>query len=135
MRAVVVLASFSLLVVLTTAACSGDDSHRPTVPTGDGEDGGSDEACIDEDGDGYGKNCDKGRDCDDSDPDTTDECRRCIGVVKDCPCAMGTKTLSCTPPVMHVVGGTLVCKEGNRYCRDGYWSDCETIGGYVFQAD
>ena len=38
-------------------------------------------------------------------------------------------------PPNPVQGGTLVCKEGNRYCRDGYWSTCETIGGYVFQAD
>jgi hypothetical protein len=36
---------------------------------------------------------------------------------------------------MHVDGGILVCAEGSRYCRDSYWSDCETIGEYVFQAN
>jgi hypothetical protein len=32
--------------------------------------------------------------------------------------------------------GTLVCSEGARYCRDGAYSDCEVLTGYVtFIAD
>jgi hypothetical protein len=134
MRAVDVLAAFSFLLLLSSAACGGGNS-KPSVPTGNYDDGGVDGECIDDDGDGFGRNCSAGRDCDDTDPQVTDECRRCTGVAKDCPCKPGTKTMSCTPPVMHVAGGTLVCKEGNRYCRDGYWSDCETIGQYIFVAD
>lgn len=127
----------SLLLGLSSVAygCGGGDD-RPTtattVPAGD-DDGGTD-LCIDRDHDGYGRNCDQGRDCDDDDPSVTDECRRCLGVAKDCPCTPGTAAQRCTPPTIRVDGGVLVCQEGNRYCRDGYWSACETIGGYVFQA-
>jgi hypothetical protein len=137
MRVVAVVLSLGLALGLSLSACGGDDdSPGPSVPTGD-EDGGSDEACVDRDGDGFGTNCSSGRDCDDSNPGITDECRTCGGggLAKGCPCKPGTRTQSCTPPVMHVEGGTLVCKEGNRYCRDGYWSECETIGGYIFVAD
>jgi hypothetical protein len=135
MRAVWVLRPVCLAFVLLVAACSGA-KHKtpPSVSTGD-DDGGTDNACIDNDGDGYGENCALGTDCNDNDPTVTDQCRRCgAGVVKDCPCKPGTKTVSCTPPVVNVAGGVLVCHEGNRYCRDGYWGDCETIGGYVFEA-
>lgn len=130
-----------LLVVvclsLTLAACGGSKDKMPVTgkPVGGDEDGGVQDVCIDEDEDGFGKHCDMGVDCDDSDPDVTDECRRCVQAAKDCPCTPGTKPMGCVPPVKHVAGGTLVCKEGNRYCRSGYWSDCETIGQYVFVPD
>ena len=114
--------------------CGSSNDHRvgPTVPTGD-DDGGA-EMCIDEDGDGYGRFCSRGKDCDDSDPKITDECRRCGTPAKDCPCTPGTAATRCDPPVQHVDGGILVCSEGSRYCLDGYWGDCKTIGDYVFVA-
>ena len=122
------------LVAIAAIGCSG--SKRPAgavVPSGD-DDGGLD-LCIDRDHDGYGRNCDLGSDCDDTDPKVTDGCRRCLQVAKDCPCVAGTQQQRCTPPVVHVDGGVLVCQEGTRYCRDGFWSACETIGQYVFVAD
>jgi hypothetical protein len=126
------------IVALCLAAigCSGDEK-RPgsSVPyDNDDEDSGA-ELCIDRDHDGFGRNCDKGKDCNDEDPSITDECRRCLTKVKDCPCAKGTEAIRCTPPTIRVDGGVLVCAEGTRYCRAGYWSDCETIGEYVFQAN
>ena len=125
------------LLVLCFAAmgCSADATrpNGPSVIPRDDEDAGPEDACIDRDGDGYGRNCRKGKDCDDDDPRITDECRRCLAVTKDCPCKPGTAAARCTPPVIEVEGGVLVCAEGSRYCRDGYWSDCETIGEYVFQ--
>lgn len=131
-----------LLVVvclsLTLAACGGGKAKMPATgkPVGGANDGGVDEdVCVDDDEDGFGNHCDLGTDCDDANPDVTDECRRCVQAAKDCPCTPGTRPASCVPPVMHVAGGTLVCKEGNRYCRSGYWSDCETIGQYVFVPD
>jgi hypothetical protein len=120
---------------LAAIGCSAD--ARPvssTVPPGDDDDAGP-ELCIDRDHDGWGKNCDKGKDCDDNDPEITDECRRCLNVVKDCPCKPGTVAQRCVPPTIHVDGGVLVCAEGSRYCRGSYWSDCETIGNYVFQGN
>jgi hypothetical protein len=128
--------SWVLVLCLAAIGCSAET--RPTGPAvrpGDDDDAGSESACIDRDGDGYGRNCSKGKDCDDDDSDITDECRRCLTTTKDCPCRPGTVAQRCVPPVMRVDGGILVCAEGSRYCRDGYWSDCETIGEYVFQAD
>jgi hypothetical protein len=120
---------------LAAIGCSADPA-RPvtsTIPPDDDDDAGA-ERCIDRDHDGYGKYCSKGKDCDDDDADITDDCRRCLNrVIKDCPCERGTTAQRCTPPTIQVEGGILVCAEGNRYCRDGYWGDCETIGMYVFQ--
>lgn len=125
-----------LVLSVVLAACGGGSKRTPPVASLPGDDGGADAMCIDEDGDGYGQHCSFGNDCDDTDPTVTDECRRCAGGgVQDCPCTPGTKTVSCTPPVKHVTGGVLVCREGNRYCRDGIWSECETIGQYIFVAD
>jgi hypothetical protein len=135
MRGVAVFA-WALALACSTAACGGDDAKPPAaVKPSDEDDGGMDDACIDADGDGYGKNCTKGKDCDDTDPKVTDQCRRCLVVAKDCPCKPGTTRLRCDPPVKHVAGGLLVCSEGTRYCRDGYWGDCETIGEYLFVPD
>ena len=133
MRAVAVLAVALLWGSLV--ACGGDDSQPTGIDTGGSDqDGGADEVCVDQDDDGYGKHCALGSDCDDNDPGVTDECRRCRVAATDCPCTPGTKPTGCEPAVQHVAGGILVCKEGNRYCRAGYWSDCESIGEYVFMA-
>jgi hypothetical protein len=126
----------SLLCLLALAAVGCKSSKHTggtTVPTAD--DDGGESICIDRDHDGYGKYCDLGSDCDDNDPKVTDQCRRCLSPAKDCPCMPGTTAQRCTPPIKHVDGGVLVCQEGSRYCRDSYWSDCETIGQYVFVAD
>jgi hypothetical protein len=128
-----------LCLGLLVAACGGkDETDPPGVSIGGGEDMDAmvaDLSCIDNDGDGFGKHCDLGSDCDDADPSMTNECRRCGTPTKDCPCKSGTRPLSCIPPTKQVEGGTLVCKEGSRYCRSGYWSDCESIGGYVLVPD
>ena len=129
----VLRSSLVLMFCLAAVGCE-KAVQRPvgTVTPDDGEDGGED-LCIDQDRDGFGRNCDLGRDCDDNNPRITDECRRCLTHSKDCPCKAGTAAEKCTPPTIKVDGGVLVCAEGTRYCRDSYWGDCETIGEYVFQ--
>lgn len=91
--------------------------------------------CMDEDGDGFGYGCVPGADCDDADPNITDECRRCAVPNKGCPCEVGSKPLNCDPDdkrvTMNGVTGTLVCSEGTRYCRDGIYSDCEILFQYA----
>jgi hypothetical protein len=111
----------------------GDDSAPPKKATH--RDAGDEYACVDEDGDGYGTYCDKGADCDDTDPSITDACRRCTQPKLNCPCKPGTMPMKCDPPNIKVEGGTLVCSEGTRYCRDGVYSDCEIIGQYVLVPD
>jgi hypothetical protein len=122
-----------LALALITAAlgCGDDDTRSPGVPPDGDEDAGL-RVCTDVDNDGYGKYCSRGNDCDDNDPNITDECRRCVRVAKDCPCPASTLPVSCDPPTQRVDGGILVCEDGTRYCRDGYWSDCELVGNYVF---
>jgi hypothetical protein len=133
MRGVLKLSLFVGLSLAAIGCGGGDDVRAPaTVPTVYDDDGGAD-LCIDRDHDGYGRNCDQGKDCDDDDPNVTDECRRCLSIAQDCPCTRGTSPIRCVPPTIRVDGGVLVCTEGTRYCRDGYWSGCEVIGDYVFR--
>ena len=114
---------------LGVLAC-GDDEVPPKT-TKPSKDAGA-EKCVDNDGDGFGDFCDEGDDCDDDDPEVTDECIRCARVREGCKCEPGTEPLGCDPPDIKADGGILVCSEGTRYCRDGAWSACEVIGDYVF---
>lgn len=112
-------------------ADEGDDSNISL--DADAGDGAS--MCVDEDDDGFGYGCQKGKDCDDNNPDVTDECTRCVTPNKGCPCEAGTKPLDgCKPEdkrvTMNGVTGVVVCKQGTRYCRDGAWSECEAIQQY-----
>lgn len=114
----------------------GDDDEASAAPRPRRDAGEEDLVCVDADGDGFGKYCKRGADCDDDDPEYTDECRRCrIPTTKGCPCDAGTPPLECDPPDKQADGGTYVCAEGTRYCRDELWSDCEVIGQYVFVPD
>jgi hypothetical protein len=122
-------ARLAVCLCMFSAWSCGDDAAPPKTTSH--RDAGDEFTCQDEDGDGYGKYCDKGADCDDTDPNITDICRRCRQPTVDCPCKAGTMPMKCTPPDIQVEGGTLVCSEGTRYCRDSLYSDCEIIGQYV----
>ncbi len=124
-------------LVVSCVACGGSRTKHglPSASLG-GDDGGL-AVCVDNDGDGFGLNCPRGPDCDDNDPNITNECVRCRTPSKNCPCTPGSQALKCTPLAQKVDGGTLVCSEGSRYCRtlagttDAYWSDCEFISQYT----
>jgi hypothetical protein len=127
-------------LVLALAGCAGEEKPpggSVSVNPGD-DDGGSDigaDMCRDEDGDGFGRHCDAGTDCDDDDADRHEGCSNCVIPAKGCECEPGTPPRDCTPPKLVTEGGTLVCTEGGRFCREGKWSDCEALGQYVFVAD
>lgn len=118
--------------MLSAGGCGADDAPPTKRPPKD-RDAGDEFVCVDKDGDGWGMYCDLGLDCDDDDPEITDECRRCKQPQENCPCTPGTMPVKCDPPDIQVEGGVLVCSEGTRYCRDGRYSDCEIIGQYVFK--
>jgi hypothetical protein len=125
----------AVMVAMLGAACGGDGAAPPAKKV-TRSDAGSDEfMCVDDDGDGFGLYCELGTDCDDTDPEITDECRRCMSPKEGCTCKPGTAPVKCDPPSIKVAGGTLVCSEGTRYCRDSAWSACEIIGQYTFVAD
>lgn len=123
------------LSVLVLAGCGGDDGGSPPVlvdPMGDG--GADPDRCIDEDGDGAGRRCGT-FDCDDDNPDVTDECTQCTEPSKDCPCDEGVEPLLCEPDnlgeEMEVNGQLLQCTQGARYCHEAagveatwVWTDC-----------
>jgi hypothetical protein len=87
---------------------------------------------VDLDGDGYGRNCTLGPDCDDNDPAVTTEC-----LDAGCPdggggcapvaCTDGT-TGACTI-TLGEHGGVKRCYEGVRVCVDGQWGPCELVDG------
>lgn len=79
--------------------------------------------CIDEDGDGYGQDCDFGVDCDDSNPNFGDVCPDCskVGTVG---CSCSGKSLSCYSHDPATLGkGT--CKKGLQACTNGFWDECK----------
>lgn len=122
----VLLCALGLIAI--AGACGDDDGLPPPPPPPD-----AGYSCIDTDGDGYGIGCLTGDDCDDTNADITSQCRSCLddAVRENCPCEpqMG---LLCVPPRIRVAEGILVCREGTRYCRDGFWTACEPEGeGYV----
>jgi hypothetical protein len=137
-----------LVVLLVGLGCGGDDDDGTTAPPSSRADGGGgSRRCVDADDDGFGDFCLDGDDCDDDDPEITDECVRCKVPNDGCPCTLGTKPMYCDPPDMKTTrdgkAGVLVCSEGTRYCRpeqddaeEGRWSDCEILFQYAtFVAD
>jgi hypothetical protein len=82
--------------------------------------------CTDNDGDGYGKNCDLGDDCNDNDaainPGATEVCdgvdNNCNGEIDEgCECING-ETRPCGTDEGECVAGT-------QTCIDGAWGECE----------
>jgi hypothetical protein len=79
--------------------------------------------CVDEDGDTYGAGCYAGEDCDDTDPAITDQCRRCVIELPDCPCAAGANPVACDVDTDGPVTPK-TCFTGQRNCEDGRWGRC-----------
>lgn len=79
--------------------------------------------CIDEDGDGFGKGCNKGSDCDDLNPSSTDECYRCMSANKGCPCSAEGEHANCGK-VEIKIGDQTVCGQGQAVCSNGTWGEC-----------
>lgn len=78
--------------------------------------------CIDEDGDGFGENCEFSSDCDDANPNFTEWCPDCSK--SNYPgCACSGKSVPCYSfdPGTKGVGA---CKVGVQSCKSGYWQPC-----------
>lgn len=80
-------------------------------------------SCLDEDGDGFGKGCAKGIDCDDSNAEALDECYRCVSPDKGCPCTSESEQAGCGKVEM-AIGTQLVCGQGITTCSNGAWGEC-----------
>ncbi len=116
--------------LLGAGACTANDGFR-AAGRDDGlsnvaddtsdEEGGSFAlpACIDMDGDGFGFNCERGPDCDDTDPRVGSEC-----MITPVPCEEGSPPQPCYK-VMDLDGARMTCGSGVRYCQRGLWSHCQ----------
>lgn len=85
--------------------------------------------CIDQDQDGYGRDCESGPDCDDADTTVHVGCTGCEFPEQGCACEAGAQPIGCFLDKT-VEDDVVMCHEGTRYCRDGSWSDCEGIHSY-----
>ncbi|HKU43235.1 MAG TPA: hypothetical protein VJR89_33975, partial [Polyangiales bacterium] len=116
---------WSVLAVVFLVACA-ETERSPTV-AGGGHDAG---LCTDEDGDGYGDGCEQGGDCNDNDPAIHQGCLSCVRPAEGCACENSTPPVSCYLDPSTDSEGTVMCREGTRYCRNGAWSGCESIFTY-----
>lgn len=125
-RVSVLLWALALASVLK--ACGDGGGHRPgALPPVD-----AGYSCVDVDEDGYGVDCPSGDDCDDNDATITDQCFSCLDNAVQTGCACEPQVgLQCVPPPIPHADGLLICREGTRYCRDGFWTACEPLGEYV----
>lgn len=81
-------------------------------------------ACIDEDGDGFGRNCAGGADCDDTNPEITDQCYRCANDgTLGCPCTEEGAQAECGK-VLSKLGDQITCGYGFSTCSEGEWGPC-----------
>lgn len=110
----------TVLAVLLPFGCLANDplDGRPT--SGDPDEPG---LCFDEDGDGFGKGCFKGADCDDSNPNSLDECYRCQSADLGCPCTTEGEYGACGK-VEIKIGEQTVCGQGVAVCTNGTWGEC-----------
>ena len=79
--------------------------------------------CIDNDGDGYGKNCPKGIDCDDNNPNFASVCPDCSKQNwEGCPCKAVAANCYSGEPIWLGKG---ICQAGVQLCKTGFWGICK----------
>jgi len=96
---------------------------------GDAQREASQPGCIDLDHDNYGLNCANTPDCDDENPNITDQCYRCVRPATGCSCQPGTPPVACDLQTDTEIGRDGVCHLGQRNCVNGVWARCSVIGG------
>ena len=101
------------------------DTQQDTADTSDTQQDITQEVkvvCQDEDGDGYGLNCSKGNDCDDSNPNFTTYCPDCKKAnYPGCVCSGKSAPCYSAEPATKGVGQ---CKAGTQACKSGIWQTC-----------
>ena len=115
-----------LLLVAFFAACTDETNSRNPNDTWEG-------MCLDQDGDGFGVECEQGEDCDDSDPNLNVSCG-CAVPNEGCSCEASAEPVDCVLSREHTESGGMLCKTGVRYCQDGLWSSCTGIRSFEVPA-
>jgi streptogramin lyase len=98
------------------------DATKPDTAQPDAAADSTPNKCIDEDGDGFGKFCVAGLDCDDANPNFAKACPNCNdGNVPGCSCkGIAAPCYSGDPNWV----GKGICKAGVQPCKDGFWGAC-----------
>lgn len=117
------LSRWALGCLFAWAGCT--SSERTATPPDTWED-----VCIDPDKDGHGFQCAAGEDCDESDPAIFEGCKACSKPAQGCECDENAEPVDCELPKELTPNGSLLCRTGTRYCRDGEWSECEGIKSF-----
>jgi streptogramin lyase len=79
--------------------------------------------CQDDDGDGYGPNCEAGPDCDDYNPNFTVVCPNCTkNIVPGCACSGKSAPCYSSDPLTKGIGQ---CKAGTHACVFNFWQECK----------
>jgi hypothetical protein len=85
--------------------------------------GGSPGVCVDHDGDGYGRHCALGLDCDDENAAITRECYACLHAAPGCPCTSDGARTPCGTATSQATS-TTICSYGESTCAAGTWGTC-----------
>src|SRR5687767_11364632 len=109
-------------VVVALAGCK-TEAMPPAMGDDWGGAGQPPGACVDQDDDGFGPNCWRGPDCDDSRSTVTNECFLCARDAPGCKCAEEGKQESCGK-VTAQIGKQTTCSSGKMVCRAGTWGAC-----------
>lgn len=112
------LTTASAVALSMPTGCSGQDG----LPGLADFDGGS-VACSDKDQDGFGEGCAAGADCDDSDPNSGNECYACNPPRPGCPCTTQGERAACGQ-VQSKVGNQITCGHGETVCDGGIYGEC-----------
>lgn len=138
-RKLVGLAAFTMMLAGAFGACAANPEFA--APTAEGisnvagepvdEEDGSFllPRCIDMDGDGFGQHCERGPDCDDTDPRIGAECQ-----LTPQPCAEGSAPEACYK-VVDLSTTRLTCGVGTRSCVQGLWSHCQVTSHTTLPAN
>lgn len=114
----------AVAVLVAPSGCSGEDPLG-SIENGNGGSGGGG-SCVDLDGDGFGEGCLSGRDCDDDDASSTNECYYCDMPGREgCPCPTDAEgELAACGTVEAVINDQVACGFGESVCSDGVWGEC-----------
>jgi hypothetical protein len=139
-RIATAIAALCLLVSCgSSSTADGGGDGSPVIPPGgdstvlpNDDDGATttedalppDPDCEDKDGDGFGVNCLKGPDCDETNPHLAAYCPPCdAAIYAGCPCVNEGASIACYSgdPAYLGIGE---CVPGQQQCAGGYWTEC-----------
>lgn len=121
------------LLLTANQGCSGEDPSLTPGASAPSAPADTLAGCEDSDGDGFGPNCAAGSDCDDGDPQATNQCYRCQEPgAEGCACAAEGSQAPCGVTVSRQEA-SLECGKGVARCENGSWTACEVTSTFTHE--